>query len=205
MADFRFGSHYTEGNGTDFILWAPDSPWVDVELISPAGEIERTALAPLGDGLFSLNAEHVTPGWQYWYFAEQGGPFPDPASRRQNETHGPSEVLDPNFPWTDQAWRGPIWSDVVIYELHVGTFSAPGTFAGVSAHLDYLQDLGVSVIELMPIAHFPGSRNWGYDGTFLFAPASVSVWDRRFAGVNWYPGLGTERGEWWVPAARRKY
>jgi malto-oligosyltrehalose trehalohydrolase len=172
VADLRFGAYFTPGVGTDFYLWAPDSRSVDVELISPAGDVERTALAPQGDGLFSLNASHASPGWRYWYFADRAGPFPDPASRRQTKTHGPSEVIDPSYPWTDQAWRGPVWPNAVIYELHVGAFTAQGTFDGVCSRLDYLRDLGVSAIELMPVAHFPGRRNWGYDGTFLFAPAA---------------------------------
>ena len=175
MAEQHFGAYFTPGIGTDFYLWAPDSRSVDVELISPAGERERerSALTPRGEGLFYLNAPYVTPGWRYWYFADGSGPFPDPASRRQIETHGPSEVVDPNYLWTDHDWCGPAWSNAVIYELHVGAFTALGTFDGVRSRLDYLQQLGVSAIELMPVAHFPGRRNWGYDGTFLFAPAAV--------------------------------
>ncbi len=172
MADLRFGAYFNPGVGTDFYLWAPDARWVDIELISPAGEVARAALAPQDDGLFCFSASHVGPGWHYWYVADYGGPFPDPASRRQSETHGPSEVIDPGYVWTDESWRGPVWSEAVIYELHVGAFTAEGTFGGVCSRLDYLQDLGVSAIELMPVAHFPGRRNWGYDGTFLFAPAA---------------------------------
>ncbi|MCB1863711.1 MAG: hypothetical protein KDI47_18565, partial [Gammaproteobacteria bacterium] len=81
-----------------------------------------------------------------------------------------SEIVDPEFHWSDQEWRAPLWSSSVIYELHVGTFTPEGSFLGVISRLDHLCDLGVSAIELMPVADFPGERNWGYDGTFLFAP-----------------------------------
>ena len=99
--------------------------------------------------------------------------FPDPASRYQPfGVHGPSQVVDPSrFAWTDHGWRTPSLDHLVLYELHVGTFSAEGTFAGVEARLPYLADLGVTAIELMPVADFAGERNWGYDGVALFAPA----------------------------------
>jgi maltooligosyltrehalose trehalohydrolase len=95
---------------------------------------------------------------------------PDPASRFQPEgVHGPSEVVDPSFPWTDLAWNNPPLAEYVFYELHAGAFSAEGTLAAIMPRLRYLKDLGVTAIELMPVAQFPGSRNWGYDGVFPFA------------------------------------
>jgi maltooligosyltrehalose trehalohydrolase len=99
--------------------------------------------------------------------------FPDPASRFQPKgVHGPSQVVDPSrFEWTDQDWRRPRREDLVIYELHVGTFSHEGTFRGVADRLPYLAQLGVNAIELMPVGDFPGNRNWGYDGVAIFAPA----------------------------------
>ena len=101
--------------------------------------------------------------------------MPDPASRRNPQgVHGPSEVVDPEaFEWTDEDWRPPPWQEAVIYELHVGTFTPEGTFAGVARKLEHLQQLGVTAIELMPIAEFPGSRGWGYDGVLPYAPASA--------------------------------
>ena len=100
---------------------------------------------------------------------------PDPASRFQpHDVHGPSEVIDPQgFDWKDDAWRGRSWQEAVIYELHVGAFARPGTFSAVQKRLDYLADLGVTAIELMPVSDFPGGRNWGYDGVFPFAPDST--------------------------------
>jgi malto-oligosyltrehalose trehalohydrolase len=97
---------------------------------------------------------------------------PDPASRfNPEDVHGPGEVIDPEaFRWEDAGWRGRPWVDAVIYELHVGTFSPEGTFAGVESRLDYLSELGVTAIELMPVADFPGRRGWGYDGVLPYAP-----------------------------------
>jgi maltooligosyltrehalose trehalohydrolase len=101
------------------------------------------------------------------------GPFPDPASRYQPEgVHGPSQIIDPTqFAWSDHDWRGVRLQDAIIYELHVGTFTPAGTFEGVTERLQYLADLGITVVELMPVADFPGRWNWGYDGVSLFAPA----------------------------------
>ncbi len=105
---------------------------------------------------------------------DAGQLVPDPASRFQpHDVNGPSEVIDPNaFAWQDAAWRGRPWAEAVIYELHVGTFTPQGTFAAARERLDYLRELGVTAIELMPVADFPGRRNWGYDGVFTFAPDS---------------------------------
>ena len=98
---------------------------------------------------------------------------PDPASRQQAESvHGPSVVVDPlAYQWRSAGWRGRPWTEAVLYELHAGTFSDSGDFAGVQRKLDWLADLGVTAIELMPVADFAGWRNWGYDGVLPFAPA----------------------------------
>ena len=115
----------------------------------------------------------LAPGARYGYLVDGRGPFPDPASRYQPEgVHGPSEVVDPTaFAWTDAGWRGVMPADLIIHELHVGTFSPEGTFEGVTRRLAQLVELGVTAIELLPVADFPGSRGWGYDGVDLFAPA----------------------------------
>jgi maltooligosyltrehalose trehalohydrolase len=100
-----------------------------------------------------------------------GTRVPDPASRFQpQDVHGPSEVIDPSaYQWSDSAWRGRPWSDAVLYELHVGTFTEEGTFLAAIEKLDHLVQLGVTAIEIMPVADFPGKRNWGYDGVLLYA------------------------------------
>jgi malto-oligosyltrehalose trehalohydrolase len=124
-------------------------------------------------GWFSLTTDRAAAGARYRYLVD-GTPFPDPASRFQPDgVHGASEIVDPGaYRWSDTGWRGRASEELVIYELHLGTFSESGDFAGAIAHLGDLAALGVTAVELMPIAEFPGRRNWGYDGVQLFAPAS---------------------------------
>ena len=173
MSDTQFGASFRPGTGTEFRLWAPDHNRVELLLLPPGGNSWRMAMHPQQAGFFALTVADAAPGWRYQYIVDGEGPFPDPASRRQaDDVHDPSEIVDSAFAWSDQEWCGPVWSSAVIYELHVGTFTPEGTFLGVMSRLDYLCDLGVTAIELMPIADFPGRRNWGYDGTFLFAPDS---------------------------------
>lgn len=117
-------------------------------------------------------ATPLDPGDDYAFSLDGAPPLPDPRSRWQpNGVHAASRWFDPGaFRWTDDAWQPPSWPQAVVYELHVGTFSVEGTFAGVERHLDHLVALGVTHIELMPVAEFPGTRGWGYDGVALFAP-----------------------------------
>ena len=124
-------------------------------------------------GYWELRAADVGAGDRYWYRLDGDRTLPDPASRFQPEgVHGPSEVIDPKaFAWTDLGWMGTSLQHLIIYELHVGTFSPAGTFAGAAARLDEVARLGVTAIEVMPVAEFPGARNWGYDGVDLFAPS----------------------------------
>ncbi len=161
---------WLDGDGTRFRVWAPDEP--SVAVILEGAEPSHFPLKRYPDGTFGGLARGMAAGARYRYEI-QGGRFPDPASRFQPEgVHGPSEVVDPaQFVWSDQAWRGVAHEDLVLYELHVGTFSPEGTFAGAIDRLPALADLGVTAVELMPLADFPGERNWGYDGVDLFAPA----------------------------------
>src|SRR4030095_8761623 len=110
-------------------------------------------------------------GDRYFYIVDGQNPVPDPVSRLLPEgVHAPTEIVDPNcFTWTDANWGGMPLQKYVIYELHVGTFTPQGTFACVISKLDYLRELGVTAIELMPVSAFPGARNWGYDGVSLYA------------------------------------
>lgn len=158
------------GRGTSFRVWAPTSAVVEL-VLEPHGECR--SLARHQTGMFCGSYEDVGPGDRYRFRLDGQGPFPDPASRWQPDgVHGASAVVDPRgFVWTDRHWTGLPLADLVFYELHVGTFSPAGTFAGAVALLPHLRDLGVSAVELMPVADFPGSRNWGYDGVSLFAPA----------------------------------
>jgi maltooligosyltrehalose trehalohydrolase len=161
--------------GVTFRVWAPR--WGRVELLLDPG-LPSSRTRPLqrsNNGIFTGIFGDVAAGDLYSYVLDGAGPFPDPASRFQPQgVHGPSMVIDPRaYAWSDGGWRGVSLGDAIIYELHVGTFSPQGTFAGVTERLPYLADLGVTVIELMPVADFPGSRNWGYDGASLFAPSRV--------------------------------
>ncbi len=159
--------------GTHFRVWAPSKQRVDVVLETPGCQRAVYPLEKRADGTFSGSVAAIRAGDRYRYQLDGAGPYPDPASRFQPDgVHGPSEVVDPNhFDWSDTAWRGVALEDVVLYELHIGTFTPAGTFAGVIERLPYLVDLGVTAIEIMPVADFPGQRNWGYDGVALFAPA----------------------------------
>ena len=132
-------------------------------------------MARLDRGWFELVNSDAVPGTRYQFIIEGQPAVPDPASRYQpSGVHGASEVIDPAaYVWRDGDWRGRPWDEAVIYELHVGTFSPEGTYAGAEKRLDYLADLGVTAIELMPLASFPGERNWGYDGVLPYAPANA--------------------------------
>lgn len=126
------------------------------------------------EGWFSSMTELAAHETHYRFQINGDLRIPDPASRFQpGDVHGPSQVIDPQrWDWQDGDWRGRPWEEVVVYELHVGTFTPEGTFGATQERLDYLQQLGVTAIELMPVADFPGQQNWGYDGVSLFAPDS---------------------------------
>ena len=163
-----------DGNGVTFRVWASAARTVTLQIeASERTPARRLRLQPIGDGVFEARVNEAKPGMLYRYLADDKGPFPDPASRFQPlGVHAASEVIDPTtYLWHDASWRGVRMEDLVIYELHVGTFSPRGTFSGAIDRLPYLVDLGVTAIELMPLAAFPGLRNWGYDGAALFAPA----------------------------------
>ena len=156
--------------GVRFRLWAPRADAVTLR-IEGAGRLMPMAREP--GGFFSLTTAAAGPGTRYRYVVD-GRPLPDPAARRQPEgAFGPSEVVDPRaHEWRDEEWHGRRWEEIVLYELHVGTFSEAGGFDGVVSRLDHIAQLGATAIELMPVAQFAGRRNWGYDGVFLYAPAA---------------------------------
>jgi 1,4-alpha-glucan branching enzyme len=160
-------------DGTRFRVWAPDARRVEVRLEPRTGSPRRVPLIDVGDGMREARVADVRAGDRYTFFVDGAGPFPDPASRSQPDgVHGPSEIVDPAaFTWSDAGWRGVRLEDLVLYELHVGTFTRAGTFAAAAERLPILRDLGVTAIELMPLGDFPGRRNWGYDPAALFAPA----------------------------------
>src|SRR5262249_50430273 len=135
------------------------------------GPKQRIALQPTSDGYHHGTLTQVRPGMHYRYRLDAVKERPDPASRFQPfGVHGPSQILDNStLEWSDADWAGLDLHDYVFYELHVGTFTSEGTFDAAIVRLPELKDLGVTAVELMPVAQFPGSRNWGYDGAFPFA------------------------------------
>lgn len=165
------GAEVTERGSVLFRVWAPKVQTLALRIVSG----KRTGTFPLDEedeGFFSGAIEGAAAGDQYLYLLGDGAVRPDPASRCQpGGVHGVSQVVDPRlFPWKDDGWHGIPLEEYVIYELHVGTFTREGTFAAVIPLLDYLKELGITAVELMPVAQFPGNRNWGYDGVFPYAP-----------------------------------
>ncbi len=163
----RFGAELTP-RGVRFRLWAPKHDRIDLSI-----EGKQTLRMQAGaDGWHELHLDGVGPGTLYGFVLPDGLRVPDPASRFQpSDVHGPSEVIDPDaYAWQETAWKGRAWEECVLYELHVGAFTAEGTFRAAAERLDELAQLGITAIELMPIADFPGARNWGYDGVLPFAP-----------------------------------
>ena len=147
-------------------VWAPRARQVDLQLAD-----ERLSMRPAGGGWFEAPGP-LAAGTDYRFRLDRAEPLPDPRSPWQPEgPQGPSRTLDhAAFPWRDGRWPGLRLADAVIYELHVGTFSPTGTFAGVVGGIDHLLQLGVTAVELMPVNEFSGRRNWGYDGVGLYAP-----------------------------------
>jgi maltooligosyltrehalose trehalohydrolase len=167
------GARMLEADRVRFKVWAPFVRNVAVELVDQ----NRTAISmqPSSQGYFEGMIEGVGPRTRYRYLLDGKKACPDPVSRFQPEgVHGPSVVVDPDsFRWTDAAWHGMRLEEMIIYELHAGTFTREGTFEAIIPHLSYLKKtVGVTAIELMPVAQFPGGRNWGYDGVYPFAVQS---------------------------------
>jgi maltooligosyltrehalose trehalohydrolase len=173
------GAEVQSGGGVHFRVWAPEAARVEVVLeadVSSPGEPSRLyALEREPRGYFSSFVRDARCGARYRYRLNGAKDLPDPASRFQPEgPHGSSEIVDPgSYPWTDDAWHGVHLDGQVIYEMHVGTFTREGTWAAASRELEELAALGVTVLELMPVAEFPGRYGWGYDGVDLYAPARV--------------------------------
>lgn len=150
-----------------FRVWAPAARRVVLRLVDDERVLPCRAE---GDGWWHVHVTGLGPGTRYGYELDGGPRMPDPASCAQPEgVHGPSALVRPVYEWRDASWQPPARTDLVCYELHVGTFTPTGTFVGVVGRLDELVDLGVNALELMPIAEFPGARNWGYDGVDLYA------------------------------------
>lgn len=162
------GINFTTQGNAEILLWAPLAHNVAICLNS------GDKIIPLQKkkyGYWQLITTVIQPGDLYKFILDEEEAFPDPASLLQPEgVHGPSQAFDVNkFQWTDIFWSNIPLEEYIIYELHTGTFTKEGTFDGIEEKLDYLVDLGITAIEIMPVAQFPGSRNWGYDGVYPFA------------------------------------
>jgi maltooligosyltrehalose trehalohydrolase len=170
--NIRFTGAILGKNGNcRFSVWAPEKETITLHLV------ESSQLFPMikdVEGYFSIDITGIAAGTRYFFRTPDGEDFPDPASFFQPDgVHGPSSVVDHQaFRWTDAGWSGVPTSQLILYELHVGTFTKAGTFEAVIEHLDHLRELGVSAIQLMPVGQFPGKRNWGYDGVYPYAVQS---------------------------------
>lgn len=162
----KAGCHYDGSGRCVFTVWAPTQKELKLQLFSPDVTIDMHREEY---GYWSVVLDNIAHGRQYKY-AIDGSLYPDPASHSQPEgVHGPSQVTDHSYQWNDDDWKGLPLSQLIIYELHVGTFTPEGTFDAVIPRLKDLVDTGINAIELMPVAQFPGARNWGYDGVYPYA------------------------------------
>ena len=166
-----FGAQPQADGRTRFRLWAPSAREVAL-VLDPLGEARRVDMPRDAHGFCECVMEGIGHGALYRYLVDGHLEVPDPASRfNPHDVWGPSMVVDASrFDWSDSGWTGRPWHEAVVYELHVGTYTPEGTFAALGSSLDRLAELGVTALELMPIADFPGTRNWGYDGVLPFAP-----------------------------------
>ena len=194
------GAESSADGGVHFRVWAPRRQRVEVVLyaaggVAADGESAAFELSGEPDGYFSGNAPDAAAGTLYRYRLDGGAAFPDPASRFQPDgPHGPSQVVDGSaFTWTDGSWRGPALEGTVLYELHVGTFTREGTWTAAIEQLAELARIGVTCIEVMPVAEFAGRFGWGYDGVDLYAPTRLYGHPddfRRFVDAAHATGLG---------------
>ena len=192
---YPVGAEILPGGGAHFRVWASNARTVDVVLESGPGAPATIPMKRLQTGYFEAMVAQATAGSRYRFRLDAGGSFPDPCSRYQPDgPHGPSQIVDPStFPWRDSQWPGVNIKGQVIYEMHIGTFTKDGTWAAAQRELSELASCGITVIEVMPVADFPGRFGWGYDGVGLFAP----VWlygepddFRRFVDEAHHCGLG---------------
>lgn len=162
----NIGINFKEDQTAEIRFWAPEAQQAALKMADQTLPLEKKDF-----GYWELSTKAVRPGSAYQFLINGKNLVPDPASLSQPEgVHGASEAYDlQKFVWTDQQWKNPALKDYLLYELHTGTFTPEGTFDGIISKLDYLLELGITAIEIMPVAQFPGERNWGYDGVFPFA------------------------------------
>ena len=170
------GAEVTD-RGVRFRVWAPTRKRVSVVLVDhDDSKQQETALESENNGYYSAHASGASAGSRYYYqLDDESKSYPDPASRFQPQgAHGPSEVIDPNiYSWKDANWPGVQLPGQVLYELHIGTFTREGNWAAAADKLSHLRDTGITILEVMPVAEFPGQFGWGYDGVHWFAPTRL--------------------------------
>ena len=161
-----WGATLVEGGGARFRLWAPD-----IETLSLRTDAGDLPMARQDGGWFELVTDKVPVGGGYGFVLPDGFVVPDPAARAQmGDVHGLSRLVDPSAYTWQADWHGRPWEEAVIYEMHVGTFTPEGTFRAAIEKLPHLVELGITVVEVLPLAQFGGRRGWGYDGVLLYAP-----------------------------------
>jgi maltooligosyltrehalose trehalohydrolase len=169
MEILQMGAQYLGHKKCRFSVWAPLANEISLHLDS-----QKIPLKKQKNDVFSTVVHNVLPGALYYYSINGENTFPDPCSHYQpKDVFGPSAVVDhSSFAWRDSAWKGSTLEQMIIYELHIGTFTKQGTFSAAQAKIPYLKELGITAVEIMPIAQFPGKYNWGYDGVFPYAVES---------------------------------
>jgi len=169
LQKMKIGTQFHNNSRGGFTVWAPFREEVFLKILTPAEQM----IPMLKDdhGYWHAKVKNLDSSAQYLYVLEESLELPDPVSYFQPEgVHGPSQVVDHNdFTWHSEGWKGIPLSEMIIYEIHTGTFSKEGAFKGIAERLEDLLDLGINAIEIMPVAQFPGERNWGYDGVYPFA------------------------------------
>jgi maltooligosyltrehalose trehalohydrolase len=175
----QFGANVQPDGQVQFRVWAPKVKKLEVRLLGDKPRLIPLTLSQSSEGEsfgeFEATVAGVTEGTEYFYVLDGDRERPDPVSRWQpHGVHRASRIVNPDsFRWSDQAWKGIRLKDFIIYEFHTGTFTPEGTFESVIPRLSYLRDVGITAIEIMPVAEFPGNRNWGYDGASLYPPQST--------------------------------
>lgn len=165
-----WGAEYVAADTVRFRLWAPGQQSVTLRI---AGE--DRLMSQSDEGWFELQTAGVAPGTEYNFVLADGMVVPDPAARAQKaDVNGPSLVIDPaGYQWQNTGWQGRPWEETVVYEMHIGTFTPEGTFRAAIEKLPVLAELGITMLEVLPVSQFGGNRGWGYDGVLLYAPHSA--------------------------------
>jgi len=183
----RWGAELLVGGRARFRLWAPGADAISLRHRGHDAPMEN-----IGGGWFELTGAEASAGDEYMFVLPDGKTVPDPASRRQaGDVHGPSLIVDPSYQWQNSRWRGRPWEEAVISEIHIGTFTPEGTFRAAAERLKHLAEIGITAIEVMPVAQFAGNRGWGYDGVLQYAPhCAYGTPDDFKAFIDTAHGLG---------------